>query len=301
MVITTISDPNMSTDFIYATRHIFKKDYSALLWKLVISGQLKFKVVSHKKQHDDGLTHFCSGDGENKRKAILVTMKDSVVKSRFVCWRLACLIHELVHVLHFWTAENPVLEGETHGECWENLVKETVRRGVIKVCAMQLVSPIPKCLYKKCCVWCSPNSGKVTRKVTRKVYKLPEVQEISTYGGNCLFCFTEKKTIIHLRKSPECKEKYEAWYGPQYKSKIKTLNYKEKRVKKRVGIYTGPSVCEFCPAPADKLLLVHLRDNEPCTIRYQKHYNLNTEEDLRKEIKKEKARMRKRKQRGTQS
>ena len=134
-----------------------------------------------------------------------------------------------------------------------------------------------------------------------KVKKLAEMQKMSPNGGNCLFCLTKKKTIYHLRKSAECRDNYEAWYGPKYKLEIQKILYKQTRVKKRVGKYAGPSICEFCPAPADKLLLVHLRNSVQCSIRYQERYSQNTEEDMRKEIKKEKARMRKRKQRGVKS
>ena len=77
--------------------------------------------------------------------------------------------------------------------------------------------------------------------------------------------------------------------------------YKQTRVKKRVGKIVGASVCKFCPALADKLLLVHLRNSAQCSIRYQEQYSQTNEGDMRKEIKKEKARMRKRKQRGMKS
>ena len=112
---------------------------------------------------------------------------------------------------------------------------------------------------------------------------------------------TEEKTVSHLRHSVECRDNYEAWYGPRYKLEIQKTLYKQTRVKKRVCKVVGPSVCEFCPAPADKLLLVHLRNSRQCSIKYQEQYSQNTEEDMRNEIKKEKARMRKRKQRQMKS
>jgi hypothetical protein len=294
MVTTTISNPNLLIDFTNVTSHILKKKYATLLCELVTTGQLKFQVVSHKKQREDGITDF-----NRKRKRITVKIKDSVANSSCICWKMACLLHELVHVLHFWTSKKPVFKDDTHGKDWVNYVKETLIRGGLKKCAMELMSPMPMCIFKRYCIWCAPNG----ETVTRKVYKLPEVQEISTFGGNCLFCFTKDRTIFHLGKSEECRRRYAAKFGPTYKPKIIKLSLKEKRVQKRVGKYTGPSICKFCPAAADKLLLVHLRDNRnsTCTIQYMDHYNCNTVEDMRREIEKEKAKMRKRKQRGTKS
>ena len=76
-----------------------------------------------------------------------------------------------------------------------------------------------------------------------------------------------------------------------------TESYKQR--KKRVAQDTGPSVCKFCPAAADKLLLVHLRSNPHCKKQYMDHYMCKSEKGMRAEIIKEKAKMRKRKQRGT--
>ena len=105
--------------------------------------------------------------------------------------------------------------------------------------------------------------------------------------------------INHLKVSEECKNKYVDAYGPQYKCILQKVTNKGKRVQKRVAQNTGPSVCKFCPAAADKLLLVHLRSNPHCKKQYMDHYMCKSEKGMRAEIIKEKAKMRKRKQRGT--
>ena len=161
-----------------------------------------------------------------------VKIKDSVAKSEHACWRLAILLHEIGHVIHFWTFTTPIYPEETHGADWMKTVKETMIRGGLKKCAMKLVSPNPTCLYKTPCIYCAP--VKKFKKSVQKVYISPKVLEKSPFGGNCYFCMTNVKTIYHLRQSETCREGYEDWYGPQYKAVIKSLTYKENRVNRRV-------------------------------------------------------------------
>ena len=294
MMETTISDPNLRTDFLSVINYYFKKETSVLLSKLVECGQLTLDVESDENQTNDGeATLFYIGEKPERTKQIEITIKESVAKSEFVCWRLACLIHELGHAIHFWESEDPPEKIVHHGDCWENLVKRNGVKGNLKECAIKEVSPNAQCIYQTLCIWCSPNSARGTG----KFYKLPEVQEVNPQGGNCLFCFTEKSVVCHLRKSDDCREQYLLKYGPAYKTRIQYQSSKQERVKKRVGRYIGPSICNYCPAPADQRLLVHLRSNAECNKKYKACYKENTEDGLRKQILRENARIRKQKSR----
>ena len=288
-MVTTASHQKLLNDFKNVTGHILLKN-SAILLNLVETGKLKLQVINQKRQKEDGLTHY-----NRKRKTLKVTIKDCVANSKFVCWRIAILAHELVHVLHLWTSKKPVYEEDTHGEDWVEHMNRHLTRGGLRECAKKLVSPVASCIYKRYCTWCPPES----EVVTERVYRLPDVLEVSPFGGNCLFCFTGDTAINHLKVSEECKNKYVDAYGPQYKCILQKVTNKGKRVQKRVAQNTGPSVCKFCPAAADKLLLVHLRSNPHCKKQYMDHYMCKSEKGMRAEIIKEKAKMRKRKQRGT--
>ena len=102
MMETTISDPNLRTDFNSVINYYFKKEISVLLSKLVESGQLTLEVESDEKTNKkDGETKlFYIGEEPEWTKQIEIRIKDSVTKSEFVCWRLSCLIHELGHAIH---------------------------------------------------------------------------------------------------------------------------------------------------------------------------------------------------------
>ena len=291
-MVKTTTNLNLETDLAKLRTHILKEKYSTLLLKLESVGDLKFQIV--KDQQDDGLTRFKRANGKNKQKKATVELKESVVQSEHVCWRLGILLHELAHVLHFLTTTKPIYAEETHGEDWVNQVKQTMIRGGLKQCAMALVSPTPKCIYKKRCVHCPPPTK--CEKMTQKDYILPKRLEKSPFGGNCYFCETNVNTIYHLRQSNTCREGYANRYGPQYKSIIQTLSYKENRMNRRVEKYDGPSTCDICQASGDQSLVVHLRNSEEC----RKASKYETEEDMRKAIQKDNANVRKRKQRATQ-
>ena len=294
MMETTISDPNLRTDFLSVINYYFKKETSVLLSKLVECGQLTLDVESDENQTNDGeATLFYIGEKPERTKQIEITIKESVAKTEFVCWRLACLIHELGHAIHFWESEDPPDKIVHHGDCWENLVKRNGVKGNLKECAMKVVSPKAQCIYKTLCIWCSPNPARVKG----NFYKLPEMQEVNPQGGNCLFCFSESSVVLHLDKSDDCREQYILKYGPAYKTRIQYQTLKQNRVKKRVGKYVGPSICNYCPAPADRRLMVHLSSNSDCKKKYQAFYNEDCEDGLRKRIRKENARIRQQKSR----
>ena len=173
-------------------------------------------------------------------------------------------------------------------------VTTTIERGGLKECAKKLESPDPACIYKTNCVWCTPNGEKHQQ---NRVYILPRMHEVSQLGGNCLFCYTKDSTIKHLKNSVSCKEEYANLYGPQSLARVKNVVAKEKRIRKRPVQTSGPSVCCFCPAVRDIFLFVHLRTNTDCVNKYMSLYQCKSEEGLREKISKEKAKLRKRKQR----
>ena len=284
------SKVNVKTDFLNAVKHRIKKPYSAQLLEQWKSGNLKLRVS--KKLKKDGETSF---DEKNRTiKQSTVTIKKKVALSKHICWRMSILLHELAHVLHYFNTKDPIYVDEIHGKEWMVELKSTIERGGLKECAKKLRSPSPRCIYKQICLWCTPNGERVPH---NKEYSFPNIQETSRFGGNCLYCFTSESTIKHLKRSISCKEKYVNLYGPQYIAKVKNAVAKEKRQKKRPVNITGPSVCCFCPAQRDNYLFLHLKANADCTKKYMSKYKCQTEEGLRIKISKEKAKLRKRKQR----
>ena len=113
-MVKTPTNLNLETDLAKLRSHILKEEYSTLLLHLLTVGDLKFQIV--KDQQDDGLTTFQRANGKNKQKKAKVKLKESVVQSEHVCWRLGILLHELAHVLHFFTTTKPIFVEETQGE-----------------------------------------------------------------------------------------------------------------------------------------------------------------------------------------
>ena len=279
------SKVNVETDFLNVVKYRIKKPYSAQLLKQWKSGNLKFRVSKTLKK--DGETSL------DKMKQSTVTIKKKVALSKHICWRMSILLHEIAHVLHHFN-KGPIYEGEQHGDEWMIELKSTIERGGLKECAKKLRSPSPRCIYKQICPWCIPNGERVPH---NKEYSFPNTQESSRFGGNCLYCFTSESTIKHLKRSISCNEKYFNLYGPTYIAKVKNAVAKEKRQKKKPVNTVGPSVCCFCPAQRDNFLFTHLKANADCARKYMRKYKCQNEEGLRIKISKEKAKLRKRKQR----
>ena len=107
-MVTTASHQKLLNDFKNVTSHILLKN-SAILLNLVETGKLKLQVIHQKRQKEDGLTHY-----NRERKTLKVTIKDCVANSKFVCWRIAILAHELVHVLHLWTSKKKPFMKKIH-------------------------------------------------------------------------------------------------------------------------------------------------------------------------------------------
>ena len=283
MVKTSIPKAIVESDFLNLTKHWIKKTYAAQLLEKWKSGKLKFIV-----------SKTLGNDGEFDFPTSTVTIKRKVAMSKHVCWRMSVLLHELAHALHHFSSKSPIMEDETHGEDWMIQITSTMERGGLKECAKKLKSPGASCIYKKECTWCIPNGEKMQQ---NREYIWPRINETSQFGGNCLFCYTGDSTIKHLKKSIQCKKEYKKLYGPQFIAKVKKVVDKEKRIKKKPVKISGPSVCCFCPAIRDQFLFVHLKTNAECAKKYLTLYKCQDEEGLRKKISREKAKLRKRKQR----
>ena len=286
-----IRNQNLLLDFQNLTKYFFKNESSDFLWQQCMLGRLK--VVVGKNLKDDGETSF-EQDRKSASKKSTVKIKKSVAQSVHACWRMATLLHELLHAYHYFITENDIMEDETHGEEWRRIVQSATERGSIKECAKKLVSPAPRCIYQRHCVWCPPSEKKLS---TDKVYSLPRILEKSKFGGNCEYCYTEDRIMIHLNRSSSCNRKYLRKYGPRCRDLLQLLTSKEKRAMKREG---KKNLCMFCPSPFDKSLKVHFRANVDCEKKYMEEYKCNTKEALSKVLKTEGDRLRKRKQREKQ-
>ena len=293
---TPIKHKNLSSDFENLRINLLKTESADFLWKQCMLGNLK--IVADKKLEDDGETTFVSLDSNGESKKATVKIKKSVADAVHVCWRMSTLLHELYHALHYLSTEQDIFDDETHGEDWRLIVKRTTERGGMKECAKKLASPLPRCIYKRNCVWC-PSKGKNVNKKC-KVFTVPRRLKKSKFGGNCQFCFTDDKISMHLRRSASCQKEYQRIFGPQCESVAKNLTYKDARVMKRVGKKNGPPVCMFCPAPNDKLLKVHLKANCDCEQKYMDKYKCDTKKAFYEMLTKVGNRLRKQKQRAKQ-
>ena len=286
-----ITNKNLFLDFNNLTEYFFKKESSDFLWQQCMLGRLK--IVVDKNLEDDGETTF-ELDRKSASKKSIVKINKSVAQSVHACWRMATLLHELLHAFHYFSTDEEIYEDETHGEEWRMIVQTATERGSIKECAKKLVSPPPRCIYQRHCVWCPLREKKVSRD---KVYSLPRTLEKSKFGGNCEYCFTDDRIMIHLNRSSSCQRKYSRKYGPRCKDLLQKLTSKEKRAMKREG---KKNLCMFCPSPFDKSLKVHFRANADCENKYMEKYKCKTKEALSKVLKTEGDRLRKQKQRSKQ-
>ena len=294
MVQTSCLRKYVEEDFLNLAKNTVKDEYADMLVNQWIEGNLLFKTKSGLK--NDGETSFQKR--KTKVKKSTVTIKKSVAESKYICWKMSVLLHELAHVLHYFNADNPILKEDIHGLDWMVKVKTAIHRGGLKKCAKEERSSHPSCLYKRNCIWCLPDGGKVQQ---NKQYDLPTQQEKNKVEGNCLYCYTNDSTIKHLKKSISCKEKYRILYGPQYKARLIQLALKEtrvqKRVQERVQESKGKPVCCFCSSEGDLLLGVHIRNNIDCARKYMDKYQCKNMKELRAKQFRENAKLRKRQQR----
>ena len=162
MVKTSIPKANAESDFLNLIKYRIKRTYAAQLLEQWKTGNLKFAVS--KTLENDGETSFLVKNTRMIKKQSTVTIKTKVALSRHVCWRMSILLHELAHVVHYLNINRQIMKDETHGQDWMMRVTTTIERGGLRECAKKLVSPDPACIYKKKCVWCTPDCENVQQK-----------------------------------------------------------------------------------------------------------------------------------------
>ena len=105
---------------------------------------------------------------QKNRKHVKVCINKQVLMSRFVCWRLAVLLHELGHALHFFSNRVPINQVVPshlhHGKCWKNTlygaIKDDEDNEKLMMFAGSLESPTEACVYGGPCPWCGPKNRK---------------------------------------------------------------------------------------------------------------------------------------------
>ena len=273
--------------FLCTKRYLLKPKQSAIVTKWHDSGRLKFYDWEPPKEEDEDGRTVCLFDEKTKEKYIEVYIRKSVVESRFVCWILSTILHELGHVLHYLdpsvTHDNTVPVIQVHGDCWENVLSISVNRGKLKQCAFLLHSPVAKCLYQGACIWCAPEDSAISK----DVLLMPKLPEFDLYGGICKFCDTkDKRPVSHMKKSSECAKKYKEMFGTTYSNIVRKHNGQLQRAKKRGHNCDLPSVCDFCPGAGGKYLQTHLKYSPDCKKKYMDKYEVETDKDLQSQLKK---------------
>ena len=119
------------------------------LWRLFKSGSVKLYLWFKKNPALDGLTKVFFS--ENK-KSFEVYIDSQVMKSKYSCWRMSILLHELAHVLQY---DTPTLENASqvdriakHGKLWKKTVESSVRDGEMKTNSFLRRSKTQSCLFR---------------------------------------------------------------------------------------------------------------------------------------------------------
>jgi hypothetical protein len=165
MFLSLHSDINMASlcdilesDFLKLLKFELNKKQALKLWGLYQSGSVKLSVWMPRSNDQDGLTKvfFCE-----KKKIFDVYILDSVLKSKYSCWRMSILLHELAHVLQY---DAPALKTARqvrmtpkHGYLWKKAVKTSIKEGKLKNNAFLIRSQQQSCLYSSSsekCEWC---------------------------------------------------------------------------------------------------------------------------------------------------
>ena len=210
-------------DWLRATRSFFKPEQAATLVELSESERLRV-WINEKKGNDGDTEHWPNG-------RIDVWINAKVLKSKYVCWRVCIMVHELVHALHFAGVDpekNPVPDSETQGEFWKDLLERSVKKGKVKECAKEEVSPVAGCIFEGDCMWCLPEESETSPQIV----SIPTVPEEKEYrnGSNCLYCSTKKQRATkHLDASPVCQRKYIKKYGITGRTIFKIHHAKRQR------------------------------------------------------------------------
>lgn len=133
------------------------KDAKDDILKIVDQGSLK--MISHSDMEDnDGTTQARIVD---QKKKYTIEFKESVLRSRFRCWKVALIAHEFCHMLTY-ADENVDTQDKIdrlphHGQAFQSTVRRSVRSSVIKREVLKKVGSRPSCVYKNrnMCRWCN--------------------------------------------------------------------------------------------------------------------------------------------------
>ena len=247
-------------------------------------------TVSDSKSGTDG---DCFLYFDNKKKSMKITLTKKVMRSKFICWRLSILLHEICHFLQFRkeevTKDNLIPEHEHHGLAWRQIVQESISRGNLKDSAFLERSTKPKCLFSRHCKWCSTKNSRMSVSV-EKLYQPPKVTK---FKGVCEFCDAPGaiRLIPHIQSSQSCFESYNLEYGVNWHGVTKSNHAILQRRKKRPN--TKESVCEHCETSNDSSLPNHLEYHLVCRNQYMKDCKVTKFEDLKKILHRERKRINK--------
>ena len=149
----------LERDFVKLLKCELNKKEAMQLWALYQSGSVKLCVWEPRWPRClDGLTKvFFSG----KKKIFEVYILDSVMKSKYSCWRMSILLHELAHVLQYdapaLKSARQVRRTPKHGNLWKKTVRTSIKEGKLKNNALLRRSQMQSCLYSsssETCKWC---------------------------------------------------------------------------------------------------------------------------------------------------
>ena len=148
----------LESDFLKLLKFELNTKQALQLWRLYQSGSVKLCVWLPRFNDLDGLTKVFFSE---KKKIFEVYILDSVLKSKYSCWRMSILLHELAHVLQY---DAPALKSARqverigkHGYLWNKTVKTSIKEGKLKNNAFLIRSHRQSCLYSSSseqCEWC---------------------------------------------------------------------------------------------------------------------------------------------------
>ena len=148
----------LESDFLKLLEFELNTKQALQLCGLYQSGSVKLCVWMPRSNDQDGLTKvfFCE-----KKKIFEVYILDSVLKSKYSCWRMSILLHELAHVLQYdapaLKTAGQVRRTPKHGYLWKKAVKTSIKEGTLKNNAFLKRSQMQSCLYSSSsenCEWC---------------------------------------------------------------------------------------------------------------------------------------------------
>ena len=169
-------------DFEVLSNQVLNHVQSTFLQRQIEKKLLTLCACTENVQGIDGLTTFETQNlmkvGKKKpynRKHVKVCVNKKVLKSSVMCWRLAVLLHELGHALHFFSNHvsiNRLVQSHLHhGKCWKKTLERAIRGGKknekLKLCAGFEESPSETCLFKGTCSWCGPKNKRIRNKMMK--------------------------------------------------------------------------------------------------------------------------------------